>query len=412
MARASTETLLALDRFARIMGITPPHFNQACGAVIFPISGGCNSIWYQYSWQRMDQVGREDLALEISAAENEIARQLGYWPAPRWTYQELRLPTYFHRRDMDWQKDYESVRVEWGKVISGGRRGLTLVASPATVFSDPDGDGYNELATVTCATTLTDPTDLKLYFAGHSGEPEWEIRPLKTAVVAAGVFTATLDAWLLLDPDLWEAFPTTATMTPIVLTTAANYVAAVDVYREYNDPSQVSAAFYWRNEVAGCAACGGTGCASCEYTTQNGCLSVRDWETGQVCASPATYSGGWTSDDWTVCDRAPDILKLWYYSGEIDQKWLKGRARDPLPDWWAQAISWLAVARLERPLCSCGAASTLAKHLQEDLAAVGEVSHSQSMDELDNPFGARRGEVMAWRRVAKFGDRQWGGAMV
>ena len=100
MARASTDTLLSLDRYAAVLGIPPPHFNQGFSNVIFPITASCPAVWFQYAWQNYDSVSREDLALEIANAEQDIADVLGYWPAPKWIAQEAHRYPRHHRPDV------------------------------------------------------------------------------------------------------------------------------------------------------------------------------------------------------------------------------------------------------------------------------------------------------------------------
>src|SRR3990167_7828960 len=85
-------TLLSLPRYALIMGIAPLHFHQGFYAStnpqLFPNSG-CTQIWYQHDWQNFDHVSREQLAMEIANAEQEIANLVGYWPAPVFLAEEV-----------------------------------------------------------------------------------------------------------------------------------------------------------------------------------------------------------------------------------------------------------------------------------------------------------------------------------
>ena len=75
MARAETITLLPLDRYATIMRMSVCHFNQVDG-VKAPLRSGCDDVW--------DQPEREDLAWAMATAEEMIAHELGFWPAPKW----------------------------------------------------------------------------------------------------------------------------------------------------------------------------------------------------------------------------------------------------------------------------------------------------------------------------------------
>jgi len=74
MARAETVTLLPLDRYAELMMIPLTHFNQLAGPKA-PQTGGCDDVW--------DQDDREELAWVIAQAEEMIAHELRFWPAPK-----------------------------------------------------------------------------------------------------------------------------------------------------------------------------------------------------------------------------------------------------------------------------------------------------------------------------------------
>jgi hypothetical protein len=97
MAIARTRTMLSLDRFANVMGISPVQFN-GCGSVqlssgnqIFPIKNGMESIWPQFDYQATDRVSREQLAVLIRNAEHEISSFLGFYPTPVWVEDEQRI---------------------------------------------------------------------------------------------------------------------------------------------------------------------------------------------------------------------------------------------------------------------------------------------------------------------------------
>jgi hypothetical protein len=416
MARASTITLLSLDRFARIMGLNPAHFNGAAGANIMPTSGHCNDIWHQMAWQNADAVSREDLALAIHDAEEDMASVLGYYPAPKWIAKEMHRYPRHYRRDA-WgngrnvRGDSKSIIAKRGKFIQAGRRAVSLIDDAVAVtYSDPDGDGFNELATITAATSLTDACEIKVYTAGKSGAQEWEIRPAKSKVISGGNVTITFDAWQLINPTLWEALTTEVEGNRALDLTASIYVSTVDVYREYTDFSQASAEFSWEPEPGSglafpCPSCGGGGCLACENTIQTGCLHVRDVERGILVPTPGTYDDDedtWQGASWTDC-REPDTVKLWYRAGELDERYLRGETCEELSDYLAQAIAWLATARLERNICACNNAHALAADLRRDLAFTPSDGGSfiLSDEDLANPFGTKKGEVMCWKRISK-----------
>ena len=433
MARASYDTLLSLDGYAKVLGYAPPAFNSAYSNIIFPGDFACGLLW-QHEWQGHDAASREEIAREIAVAEQDIANYLGWWPAPRWIAQDVKMEPRFHRPEYydrgNWNVRFQrkGIKASYGKIIEPGQRAVTYISTATAqgdpcskTFSDEDGDGFDETVTITCTgITTTDECEIKVYFADHDGDPEWEIRPARTRNIAAGTFTATFYAWQLIDPDLWELFPTHADGgTPAVdLDDVTSYVTEVDIYREYNDPTATSAVFYWEPEPSSlsgdiCDFCGGSGCVRCTLTEQEGCAHIRNAELGILAPAPGTYSDDdaqWVSASWSVC-RDPDQLKLYYYCGNLSELNRAGRRCDGLSDQWARIIAWLATARLHRPLCDCGGVSSLVDWLQTDLATgTREQTHTVLWDDLSNPFGTRRGEMEAYRHCRGLEPNRIGGA--
>lgn len=426
MTRASTATLLSLDRYAKIMGINPMHFAGATADHFFPLRNSCTDIWLQHSWQFADTVSREDLAHEIAIAEVDLARELGWWPAPVWIAQEVHQFPRHYRRDTyrNYGRDVRDQRVgiktEYAKVSAGGRQAATaLDLRVPVVYTDNDADGFAETATVVATTTFTDCFEVHAFFQGTNGADVWEIRPPRSIVYdpAAGTMTLEFWSWQMIDPAVQEFLPTSNTLdgmqaidlrgleqTPPVTT---NLVGAVDVYRIWNNTTDPSCLLIWepelRGSIIGSLSCSTVAeCEACGLTVQDGCIHVRDALRGIVVPTPATYNG--ETDRWDqVCfaeNRDPDFVKIWYYCGDFDNRYLSGHSFDPLSDRWAKAIAQLATARLERPLCSCGNLTALTTKWQQD-AAVTADGLNVSMSDLENPFGTRYGEILAWREVRR-----------
>lgn len=420
-------TLLSLPRYARIMGISPVHFQGAYGDGAWPVmQNACENLWPRFSWQYSDMVSHDELAHTILSVEEEIANILGYWPAPKWVAQEMHQFPQYYRQDMKgvsgWnvQLDRKSVQARWGKIILGGQRALTLIQNASIgggelVYTDEDSDGFYETCTITVPTTLTDVCEIKLYHTGTSGDEWWEIRPVRSKSISGGNVTIVLDAWLMIDPELLSAPPTDAGFQAVNLETTANFVTSVDVYREYTDNSTTGAVFYW--EPKDCAVCGtctdttdtGT-CTVCGLVTQSGCLHIRDVGAGHVVPTPATYDedeADWVVQDFSV-SRDPDMVKIYYLSGMTSERYNRGLTCEPLDDVMARVIAHMATARLERDLCQCGNVTALSKYLREDLAHVGEVSTFVTPEIINNPFGTKRGEVNAWNYISKMGLIDYG----
>lgn len=417
-------TWLSLSRYAQILGINPPHFWGATGQTVFPFSGNsCSNIWPRHSWQNADQVSREDLAFAIKQAEDEISAFVGYPLAPTWfSNVSLRYPKY-HRPDkygiggVNVRGERKSVSTNTGKIIQAGRRATTLIGTATTTggslsYTDEDGDGFSETATVTLPTSLSVECEIKAYFSGTSASPEWEIRWPRSITISGGFVQLVFDSWLFIDPALQAKHPTDDGFMAIDVSTINNYVTEVDIYREYTDNTAVSARFFWEPDngyvFVGCSQCGSTGCASCGYTTQDGCLLIRDVENGFIVPSPATYNSDtsqWDTNAYTVC-RDPDRILAWYQAGNMDEAFLRGDSCDPLSDFFARAIAWVATARLERPFCQCGNVTALAESWRQELTYQGDYSYLVDFNLLDAPFGTRRGELMAFKALSMLGKRK------
>lgn len=409
MSRASTPTLLSLDRFAKILQLNPVHFSGGVGSLIWPINGACADVWPQYSWQTSHElVGREEVAQTIATVEQDIKDAMGASAAATWEVEEQHAWAY-----------RSGVQTDYGHVIASGRRAVTEIdLAAAVVRSDPDGDGWFERATVTVTTALTDPREIKVYFAGHDGDPEWEIRPLRGVTIASGTATILIDSWLLFDPDLWEEFPNTSTpFSGIDVTVDANFVSTVDVYREFNDNSEAGVNFFAGGD--GYACCGGSGCDVCNGTTSEGCFSIVESRLGFVKPFPATYSdGSWAYDYSANCGRSNRIA-LSYYAGMRDKGYLSSKSLDPLPLNLAEAIAWMSAARLPAAICNCNNVKDVIESLQKDASTFRDgaaqaalYSKFQKQDIFNNPFGTRWGEVRAWQRVVRIvGQIGGGGAL-
>ena len=413
MAYATTPTLLSLDRYAAIMGITPLSFNGGASGIIFPSGvSTCADVWYQHSWQHSDQVSREDLARSIASAERDIANILGYLPAASWVENEpIRYPQY-NRRDMygagmwNVRGQRKAVKLKWGKFIQGGKRQSDLQGVVVPVYSNEDGDTFDETVTVSY-TGIDDDAELceiKVYHVGFVGNPQYEIRPARTATLVGDVYTATFWAWQFFTLGLLEELPISG-YGAIDADDEDSYLASVEVRWTYNDYAASHGTIFWENDPVQfiqCAVCAGVGCEACSLTSQDLCIHVRNTNVGLVAVTPAAYSDGAWGAVCPAVGRDPDQVTVNYYGGEQSDRYLAGYTCDPLPHYLAEAIAWMATARLERPYCSCGVITALNRDLRRDMSLVGTSDGtSWFAGEIvnENPFGTRLGEVKAWQRI-------------
>lgn len=400
MARADTRTLLPLDRFANLCQIHPLLFNQvttdfmAVQAQQSQSNSACFSPFLQWAWQNADRVGREEIAQAIQTAEEHLARYLRFPVAPTWIRAERHvfplpanpsLPTAVFTPRYDWM----TLQLDQGYIISGGVEAFSVVsAGAAIVYSDTDLDGYKETATITVATSLTDPAEIALFYPSVNADTAWEIRPITVTISGGNATIVCRREQLVLAAKL-----TSLTPQSIDGLVDSNFLTTVDVYRRYNDPSQ-QVEFLWYNEP--CQESAGV------YVTQTGILQVRDSRLGLVAVQPATWDGtsAWDAVPFAEC-RPPDALRFWYHAG-----YPSGTLTylDPM---WERAVTYYALALLDRPLCGCKGIEAQLQRWREDLAMrrtgrAESASYALPSGALQNPFGTYRGALYAWERVKDF----------
>lgn len=418
MATATERTLLSLDRWAQLIGVNPLHFNQVTTTKMPNTS--CAKVWKQFNWQHADAVGREDLAYAIKAAENKIAKQLGYWPLPRWEVNESIWtihpgdPTLFNVGARDILGFRQSLKLQWAQFISGGIEAKTIDSlGVAVVYTDVDGDGYKETATITFATSITDVCELAVYYPGEGGSDAWEIRPLQSVVIAGGNATIKFTRQQAVKPELLTKFEPQA----VDGQDDNNFLATVDVYRHWNDPS-VQAQLEWMpvpvNSPLGvlvtpaCSSCGNSGCQACAFGYQAGCLLAQKYDRSWVQYSPGTWNSTTLQFDsaaYSFC-RAPDRLTASYYAGYRAKT--KACPTLQMDSDFEKAIAYLALTLLDRPLCGCNNLKAISQKWNEELNAnisqpAASTSYQLSRGKLENPFGMTRGALYAWEVVNQQG---------
>lgn len=420
--RADVQTLLPLDEYAKIMGIAPVHFNRLRFPGITPepfsvsASNAAKPIWYQFDWQSPGQLSIDTLARTIQTAERDIEGFLGYSIAPNWVSQEQHKYPRDYRPErysngLNVRSQMKSIRTKRSRVIAPGPRATTLLGTPAVsgaslVYTDPNGDGWDTLATITVPTALTNMSEIKLYFTGHGGDPLWEVRPVRSKAIVGVNVVIEVDSWLLVDPDLQNALPTDEA-TSIDGGISANYVQNIEVRREFTDFTEPSASFFWerrpRVNKLFCSSCAGTGCEACTLIAQDGCFHLRDVYNGIIVPVPADFDsadGIWKKVAWDEC-REPDLMEIWYYAGEQSEQFLRGETTDPLDPRLARIVAQLATARLTCTFRNNNNVADMVEYWRRDMAESGGGGTTifTPPDILSNPFGTHRGEVEAYRAL-------------
>jgi len=369
------------------MGIDPYHFGGAAGSNVHPIVSTCGDIYPQYSWQVPDDlVSREEIAMAIFNAEQDLKRTLGYSPALAW---ETGEPYYYGGNRQYAMPPY---KLRFGHLRSGGRRAVTRIGTYPLTWLDTNGDGFNETAAFTMAiATCSDDgvpipqRELKVYFEGKGGAQEWEIRSPRASVNNGGFITTYLDAYLLFDPILTHAPTSNAGFNAIDLENPASYVTRVDVYREWADTSTAIE----------------TNQPGCEWDVTTGCMKIGNRELGMVMPSMSDGGACFTSYE-------PMDVRNWYWAGDVSDEYERNETNDPLSEYWAQTITWMATARLEKNVCSCSNVREVADGLRRNVAASSSNGGNayNAIETIANPFGTRVGEVRAWGRAMNMANGQ------
>lgn len=424
--------LLSLEQFRREMGFHPWHFWGLANSVV-PVNSACDDTVKKYAWQGSDAVGRNDIIHAIEAAEQKLRDYMGYWVAPKFGFVQVPYPKYDDIRVRYWgysdaENRWISVRTNEGYIQSLGVELVTLLATVAVTYSDPDGDGINEKFSISTTTTQTDLTKIAVYFAladrldSDAVSETYRIDPVKV-VISGGTVTITGSSWLLVRPILYEGVAT----TDINPSTAGNFVSTLSIYTRTTNPQGITIAdcqvrlewetlpfpwWPWVSSNGGLAVAqvvdGGNpsndfGSSTVDNSTDPasvgmavGRAGIRDSKQGFIIPAQAVYNvaaGAWTSQTWDN-SMSPDTITVRFRAGmPVDAS---GQMQAKL----RTLVARMAAAELARPICACDTASRELYRWQFDMSRVGGVNderYSISQMELENPFGTRRGHVWSWK---------------
>lgn len=392
MARASTHTLLPLDSWAAILGISPWEFN----GMTYPgkKSNQCKAVFQQFQWQQ-DHLSREEVAQAIADAEQMIADELLYWPAPKYFVDvPVEYPRPLRREQFGYGRtsrgESKSVQLPWGHVVSGGMFNRTLIGTITgddIAAFDLDHDDVNETftATITDAAigTITDPNELALYFVSDDRHGEdihetWRVRPVKVSISGnTAIFTG--HRTLLVDPALEFG----VSPDDLNANTDANYVTSLDCYRAFTNTASAADQPYqgvamWNNDP-NCS-------QNCTFSISALCLGQFQNEQGRVTASFGP-----------VCD--------WPYAYEPERLQVNFRAglaleNGQMQSEMAKCVTYLSTSLLAHEKCGCDQSNRILAYWRARVIKFQDNSASATAyANSTNPFPATNGGAWAWARV-------------
>jgi len=287
MARAATPTLLNLDRYAAIIGLSPVHFNNLNDGETLD---SAIPFWNQ---EKHDQ-----LAEAIAGAEAMLAEVMGYDVAPVYHQDTLIFkPTGKVRTrqraglsgasSSEWDTWGDllvteawaraTLRVPRGQIQVFGSRENTLAKADATVTI------VDDTTTITVDPIgVTDPDAVRVYYRVADGavaavDDRWRIWGL-TVSIAGTVATITGPKYLFAKPSVLAA------ATAADYDAAGSYIGAVDVYTVATDP-ELPVTIQWNAYRASYG-------DPAEDTEQTGAAWLKDAAEGTFNVFPATYADG------------------------------------------------------------------------------------------------------------------------
>lgn len=399
--------LLDLDTWRDEIHFHPWHFWQWANTNQVPVTSSTNDLIRQYAWQDYDCLARDSVKRAIIDAETRLFEHLNYWVMPKYTEETVNWPQYPQKNLLrggysDPSGRWIAVRLPESRIKSLGVEALQEIELGADVeYSDADGDGVLDTFTVTIVSSSVTSKEVAVYFAeadrftGEAPNERWRIKPVRVEI-GADTTTITGRAWTVARPILYEGI-NNESIDPSI---EANYISTVDVYRRYTytegttrDTAQ--AVLIWENSPYPEWCRSTTDPSAIGYAIARGV--IRDSNNGIIGISQVVYDEDkelWYAADFDAY-RPPDRVIVRYLAGhDTDyQNNMQSRMR--------YMVSRLAAAELQRRTASRSEAHRQLYYWQEDLArsSGNDVFGYISREDLNNPFGTRRGQVAAWKEM-------------
>lgn len=249
------------------------NFNQLAGAQA-PLNLYCKQVSV-----RPDT---DFIANALDNAGQYAAGQLGFYARP--TYQRAVLSL-----GNGHPLEQQTLKLPNGGYLQSiGQRATTVIqANAAVVYSDSDGDGFNDLATITVATTVA-AGQIEVFFRVANGAPSaanelWRIEPLNVQISGGNaIITGHMSLFAL--PSIWlmpYTPPNYVTKNAQDSNDPLNYVTQVDVYRVYPDSTN-AVTLRGDDWLVSCNE------GNCDTFEQTSCARIYNSELGLVQIRPST----------------------------------------------------------------------------------------------------------------------------
>lgn len=387
--RTSYDTQLSLLEWGLIMGIDPYELAQVGSGFPIPNTAQCDHVFFQYQWQQ-DFLSREEIGNAIQRAEEMIAIYLTYWPAPKYIAGEARqyprpVQRSLYGAGATHRYQWKDLSLKWCKLQNVGTLTRTPILNAPVVYSDTDSDGINDLFTVTVATTVTDPTQIAVYFAladrfNNPIDETWRIRPVNVAI-SGGFASITGHRALCVKPPLESIYGAQI----LDVTVAANFVTTMDVYQFTTDSTSTSVdpaqgLAIWEPLPGDCAI------PPCSVEEWPVCIGARNADMGRV--SIDYHIGG---QNCPTQSREPDRVIVNYLAGVPRQ------SNGKMDHIFADAVAHLATGILPVDKCGCERSQRII-HFWRSYPTDGTDTQGLTPTEIDNcPWGTTQGALWAWK---------------
>lgn len=410
------------------LDFNPWHFFGYRDNDLLAVTSNCDPVQKEHAWQAANTPGRMEMRKALNKAEQMLARHLKYDIAPKYRSDTLQWPRLADRNMQRWgpfdaDGRWLNMRLPVGQVQACGVEARTLLqAGVAVTYSDSDGDGINDKATIgpVVVGTITNPAEVAVYYVTSNrvgGDPaiseRWRIQPLIVTFDGLGNATIIGGAYLFAPPTKYEDVEA----PDLLANDPTNFVSTVDVYRRYTDingntATTSQATITWETRPCHgwwciCSQCQNvvTAFAGSPYDPAAVAQAVarvalRDAQLGKVAPAESvldTTTGIWaavSNNAWSFCSE-PDRVTIRSYSGyPLDSYGFV----DPK---WRRVVVALAVAELGNLVAGCSNANSKVYYWYQDLAKTGAdpETYAYSDKVLLNPFGTRRGHVYAWQYI-------------
>ena len=231
MATSEVETYGLMNRWPVYMHESIWRFNQIDGLGVEQNTCGNQAVYIKYE--------RDYIASALNRAVVEASEYLGYLPAPTYVEgEDISL-------DLTQGWDNQLFTLKYGYVQQIGKRvELALSEAPVTVtYSDKDGDGIDDWATITILAAFP-ASEIKVFYSpvdsmGSHADPAWEITGLKITDNGGGGYTIEGHKALFTHPlNVWRKEITTPDFQNKYAgdtQTSTDFVETVEVYRIWYD---------------------------------------------------------------------------------------------------------------------------------------------------------------------------------